>query len=471
MRAAAVTSAAVLAVLATLAAVTVVPGAPAVAGAAGVAELRVVTVLPSTDGATTVVADLRPAPTAALPAGAAEVAAGGERVPATTAPLFDPTGQTALVVDASAGGTQALPEVLSGATAFLLRLPETARVTVVADGAPPRSVTARPVARAPALGALVDLRAAAGGPSTIEALELALRDLPPPDAGHPLVLLQTTSAPPRDGEQARRLAERLRGAGAVLAVVAAPGLAAAWGQVATPTGGLAVEAAPGAVADAFDEVTRVLRGRLVVTFVAPSGAPSAELQVRAGGDVLTTDVPLAPGGQAAQAGSAPPAPGTSPPGDQRPALAVGVIALMLAAVAGFVLLVRPRRSPGTLPAGVRAFDVTDPASPVEIAHTAPPGREVPFPAASAADNGGRQVSLESGSAVEVGSRQASSQPVNGDLRPHGDAVPCLPREGGREEPATGSHTSSGAPYVGRHRRSRRTHPLRGSAASDTADDP
>jgi hypothetical protein len=379
-----------------LAALAVAAGVPTVAGAASAPELRVVTILRPAGGPTTVVADLRPAPTAPLPAGAAEVAVGERRVPATTAPLLDAAGRTALVVDASAGGAQALPEVLSGAAGFLLRLPDTARVTVVADGTPPRSVTPRPVARAAALNALVDVRPAQGGPSTIEALDLALRDVPRTGAGHPLVLLQTTTAPPQDAQQARQLVERLRGARAVLAVVAAPGLASAWAEVATPTGGLAVEAAPTAVADAFDEVAQVLRGRWLVTFVAPTGAASAELQVRVGGDVLTTDVPLSEGqgpaqdqgqgqGQQGQGQGQRPGDGTAGTTGQddgagdgqastyggRYLVAAVVIAVQLAVLAALILVHRRRGRAGPapdedVPEGVRVFDMSDPLVPVEV---------------------------------------------------------------------------------------------------------
>ena len=314
-----------------------------VAAASDADGLRVMSVLrqPGSD-AVSVVAEVQPAPNGALPADAARVAVDGAAVPATTEPLLAPDAPTAVVLDASAEGGAALPQALSGAAAFLLRLPTNTPVTVTIDTTPPITLTPSPAHPVDAIHLLAGLRPA-GARSTVAALDLALSGLRPSAAGRSLVLLQTTgSAPP--AAEASRLSDRLRSAGAVLAVVTTPALAPGWRKVAEATGGSAVGSAPEASATRFDEVARMLRACSVVTFTPPAGATSARLRLRAGDAVLPAEVPLASAaapstGTAARASSSA---GSTGPGRL---LLVTAVALVLLALAASVLL-RPRRRAG-----------------------------------------------------------------------------------------------------------------------------
>jgi hypothetical protein len=371
--------------------------APA-AGVAAVAEVRVVTVLPGPDaGARSVVADVRPAPSAPLPGDAASVRVGATLVPATTTTLLARDAPTAVVVDASAAGAAALSQTLSGVAGYLLRLPSGTPVTVTADGGTPRAVTASPGRPADAIHAMTTVTAA-GERSTAGAVELALAGLAPVAGrgGRVLVLLGTTGGPP-EGQARARLEDRLKAAGAVLAVVTTPQSAPAWAPVADSTGGTAVSRGPDDVAGAFDAVTQVLRGRSVVTFTPPAGATSADLQVQVGGVRVSAAVAL-PAAAAATPGpsgqATTPAVTRSEGSSPGPVLALAV--LVAALVAALVHVARrrrrQRRAPRAVPAapvdasgqstgrapsgqelsppGVRVFDVSDPHGPVELDPTA-----------------------------------------------------------------------------------------------------
>ena len=276
--------------------------------AADADQLAVVTVLRQQDGgAVSVVAEVQPAPPAPLPADAAQVTVGGAAVPAPTAPLLASAAPTAIVLDASAEGGEALPQALSGAAAFLLRLPTTTPVTAAADATPPQNLTPRPVQPIDAL-TLVSGARSGGARSTSAALDLALKGLPRSAGGRSLLLLETMGSAPAAADAAR-LSDRLHSAGVVLAVVTSTKLAAGWTPVARATGGLALGAAPGDLATAFDAVAQTLQGRSVVTFTPPAGATSASLRVRAGGGVLPADVSLASGTSAGSPGNPQPSPG------------------------------------------------------------------------------------------------------------------------------------------------------------------
>src|SRR6185312_3247889 len=78
--------------------------------------------------------------------------------------------------------------------------------------------------------------------------------------------------------------DRMRAAGAVLAVVETGGAGSAdfWSTAAAGTGGVAVRAASTEVVAAFDRVTQALQQRWLVTIPAPERLP-ATVVVRTGG--------------------------------------------------------------------------------------------------------------------------------------------------------------------------------------------
>ncbi len=377
--------------------------APATSVAA-VADLGIVTVLPGPDaGARSVVVDVQPAPSAPLPSDAASVSVGGTQVPASTTTLLARGAPTAVVVDASAAEAAALSQTLSGAAGYLLRLPTGTPVTVTAGGGTPRAVTGSPGAPAEAIHAMTTLKAG-GERSTAAAVELALAGLAPVAGrdGRVVVLLGTTGGPP-EGQAGTRLEDRLKAAGAVLAVVTTPQSAPAWERIAVGTGGTAVSRGPDDVAGAFDAVTQVLRGRSVVTFTPPPGATTADLQVQVGGVQVSAPValPSAPTAAAAPVQAPAAAPSQGPPGGLLAVLALLAAMGGLAVGAAFVARWRrthyegthraqvagpelvvheptdgpdrafgraPQGLPGreASPPGVRVFDVSDPQGPVEL---------------------------------------------------------------------------------------------------------
>jgi hypothetical protein len=206
--------------------------------------------------------------------GPATVTVQGDQQPARIVPLVSDRSTTIVVVDASDAAAPQLQAGLSGAASFVLSAPLRARTALVTDADPPALVAPLQAGTADTLRGLSTVRAA-GERRTGDALDLALRQLPP-GADDPRLVLLYTAAPDASGPAAADLAARLTAAGAVLAVVV-PGSAvpAYWSEVAAATAGAAVAAAGSGVVAAFDELSADLQTRYLVTFAAPEGLPAA----------------------------------------------------------------------------------------------------------------------------------------------------------------------------------------------------
>jgi hypothetical protein len=341
--------------------------APAVADAV---ELDVVTVQQArAGGAADVVADLHPAPAGALPPDAAVVTAAGAGVASTVAPLLDGAAPVSVVLDASPDGRAGLAQASSGVAGYLLRLPPSTHVSVTVDGGAVGGATATG-SPSDAIHALTSVRPGTAAANPPAAVAAAVRALPAGRDRRALVLLET-SAPAPGAQAAARMMETLRAAQAVLAVVAVSAPAEGWDDLARATGGLAVGAGAGGPAAAFDEVALVLRARSVVTFTPPPGARQVDLRLRSGDSTVSATVPLAAAPVVAPAG----APAVTSGRPVWPVVLAAVLAVALA-VAVAVAVVRRRRrrgavppaaaDDGSVPPGVRVFDVSDPRGPVEI---------------------------------------------------------------------------------------------------------
>jgi hypothetical protein len=209
----------------------------------------------------------------------------------------------------------------------------------------------------PAAGVADDVQALSelkpgGQRDTSAALTLALDRLPSL-RGDRSVLVLYTSARDAGGERATALGERLRAAGAVLAVVTTAPDAGYWTSVAQATGGLAVVAPAHRPIRAFDQVASALRARYVTTFSRPATG-GAELRWTVDGTTSTLPVtipaaratgPADTENRATDEGSSPALP-----------LAAGLVVILLAT--GAVLVRRRRNRVSTVPEGVRVFDMS-----------------------------------------------------------------------------------------------------------------
>jgi hypothetical protein len=302
---------------------------------ASAVELTVVTVVPpSADQQVTVVADVRPATARPLRSQAFSVAAGTTTLPTTAVPVVSDRLAVGLVVDGSADGASAMHQGLSGAANFLLQMPVAARVAAVADTSPPTILARlRPGAK-DTLRALDRLRPA-GARSTSEALSLALRQLP--DAvQEPRIVLLLTGAADAGGEDPVALAERLRQAHALLAVVSTGADTSYWARVAADTGGVLVAPQSADLLTAFETLAGTLRTRYLLTFPAPAQLPGwVSVRVRTAAGTLSADAYV-------DGGSAPAAP-ASGGGSLLRILAIGLAVAVVPILAA--LLLRARSGP------------------------------------------------------------------------------------------------------------------------------
>jgi hypothetical protein len=203
----------------------------------------------------------------------------------------------ALVIDTSTDAAAVLPAGATGAANLVLAAPPAARGTLVVDSAPPVVAAPWPSEREAMLAGLSAVQPG-GTRATAAALDLALAQLPAVSTDPRIVVLFTAS-PDAGGESAAAVVDRMRAAGAVLAVVETGGAGSAdfWSTTAAGTGGVAVRAASTDVVAAFDRVTRALQQRCLVTIPAPERLPAqVVVQTGGGGAPLTAEavVPAPP---------------------------------------------------------------------------------------------------------------------------------------------------------------------------------
>lgn len=322
------------------------PPAPAVLATGTTADEVVVVVGRRDDTGTTEVPERPPTAT---------VTTDGGTQSAEVRPVWSEDAVFGLVVDASGGGGPAFQAGLSGAAGLLLQLPAQARSGVVADREPPALVTGPKAGVADDVQALSELRPR-GERDTSAALTLALDRLAAGRGGRSVLVLYT-SARDAGGEPAPALGERLRAAGAVLAVVTTAPDAGYWTSAAQLTGGLAVVAPGYRPIRAFDQVADTLRTRYVATFTRPATGDAA-LRWTVGGttSTLPVTIPAARATGAADTGNR--ADGTD---GTTPLVAGLVIGVVFATGAAVVLRRRRRRPVPAAPGAVR-----NPGVPQEI---------------------------------------------------------------------------------------------------------
>jgi len=320
------------------------------------------------DRQVTVVADVRSAGATPIGSEAFSVTAGGVWLPTRVEPVLSDQLAVGLVVDGSRHGAATLHSGVSGPANLLLQLPVAGRVAAVADTSPPVVMAPLAVGAKDALSALDALRPH-GERHTSQALTVALRQLPV-SPGEPRLLLLFTGAADAGGEPAADLAQRLKKAHTLLAVVSTAADNAYWSRVTAATGGVLVAPQATDLIAAFETLLDPLRTRYLLTFPAPERVPAR----------VTVRVTTAAGTVSADAFVA----GVSTPdsragaGTSRlpiPALIAAVVILGLAVAVLRARAVARSRSAGRQPAGDRRGGPA--AAPSPVRRSAPPRRAMP----------------------------------------------------------------------------------------------
>jgi hypothetical protein len=238
----------------------------------------------------------------------------------------------ALVIDTASDMTpKALEAVQSGATEFLLRLPEGAHTMVVASGGDPRVVAPLSPEAADALSAISALHSG-GTRSTTAGTLLAAQKLATAPPG-PRAIVVYTHGTDGHGPSVEKLAQAVARAEAVINVVQTRG-DDEWSEVVDRTGGAVLRTDTAQVVQSYGRLATVLGEQYLVAFQAPGELPAlAEVTVKTGDTESRTVVTLPEAGTSAAA--------AKPPNERWIA---GVLSgLVLIAVAGLALDLRARR--------------------------------------------------------------------------------------------------------------------------------
>jgi hypothetical protein len=271
---------------------------------------------------------------------ALSVTVNGTPVATTVTPMASRSLSVALVIDTASDMT---PEVLeaaqSGATEFLLRLPEGAHTMVVASGGNPRVVAPLSPDPADTLSAVSALRSG-GTRSTTAGTLLAAQELAMAPPG-PRAIIVYTHGSDEHGPSVEQLTQAVARAEAVINVVQTGG-DDEWSEVVDRTGGAVLRTATAQVVQSYGQLATALSEQYLVTFQAPGELPAlAEVAVKTGDAQSSTVVALPAAGTSADA--------AKPPSERwRAGRALGPISIVLSglvliALAGLALNFRARR--------------------------------------------------------------------------------------------------------------------------------
>jgi hypothetical protein len=263
---------------------------------------------------------------------ALSVTVDGRPVTTTVTPMASRSLSVALVIDTASDMT---PEVLeaaqSGATEFLLRLPEGVRTMVVASGGDPRVVAPLSPEPADALSAVSALRSG-GTRSTTAGTLLAAQKLAMAPPGPRAIIVYSHGSDER-GPSVEQLTQAVARAEAVINVVQTRG-DDLWSQVVGRTGGAVLRTATAQVVQSYGRLATALGEQYLVAFRAPGELPAvAEVTVKTGDVQSRTVVRLPEAGTSADA--------AEPPSERWPAIVLS--GLVLIALAALALILRARR--------------------------------------------------------------------------------------------------------------------------------
>jgi hypothetical protein len=296
----------------------------------------------------------------------------GEPVATTVSPMASGDLSVALVIDTASGLTsQELAAAQSGATEFLLRLPDGAHSMVVTAAGQPEVVAPLTERRAESLSAISALRVG-GSRATMAATMLAAQSLESAPPG-PRAIIVYTQGLDEQGE----LADRLRLSQAVLhseAVlnVIQTGTDTLWPSVVDQAGGGVVTTIADDIVQSFGDLAATFGDQYFVTFEAPGELPAvAQVAFQIGDQEYRTvvNLPHAGAAQAAPTESSGGSPDRGVPGLVAPLVAV----LVLTALAVFLRRARQLRHAD---GGETSTRVTSPATGAppsdEAASASPP---------------------------------------------------------------------------------------------------
>jgi von Willebrand factor type A domain len=268
------------------------------------------------------------------------VTVGGGPVATTVTPMAARTLTVALVIDTAADMTaEALQAAKSGATEFLLRLPEGSRTMVIASGDDPRIVAPLSDKPADALSAVSALQPD-GMRSTTAATLLAAQDLATAPLG-PRAIVVYADGPDEHGVSVEQLIEAVSRAGAVLSVIQTSGDNDPWSRVVDRAGGEVLRTATVNLVQSYGDLATALGDRYIVEFEAPEELPGvAQVAVRAGDVESTTTVTL-PAASTPRDAAQPSE--REPAGGQLRVIAIVLVGLALIVLALLALRLRSRR--------------------------------------------------------------------------------------------------------------------------------
>ena len=229
----------------------------------------------------------------AVAPGDLSVTVDGKHVATTVTPLASSRLSVALVIDTGSDLTaEELAAVQSGATEFLLRLPQGAHTVVVDAGREPEVVA--PLSPEPndALSAVSAVRT--GGSSSVAAAVLlaaeALRAAPP----GPRAIIVYARGFDDHQELAERLSQATLQAEAVLNVVQT-GDDPFWGSVVDRTGGTVVRTAASQIVKSYAGLATALSDQYLLAFTVPGELPTvAEVLLQTGDQEYRSDVLIPP---------------------------------------------------------------------------------------------------------------------------------------------------------------------------------
>jgi len=235
---------------------------------------------------------------------ALSVTVNGRPVTTTVTPMASRRLSVALVIDTASDMTpEVLEAVQSGATEFLLRLPEGVRAMVVASGGDPRVVAPLSPEPADALSAVSALRSG-GTRSTTAGTLLAAQKLAVAPPGPRAIIVYTHGSDER-GPSVEQLTQAVARAEAVINVVQTRG-DDLWSQVVDRTGGTVLRTGTAQVVQSYGRLVTALGEQYLVAFQAPGGLPAvAEVAVKTGDVQSRTVVGLLAAGTSADAADPP----------------------------------------------------------------------------------------------------------------------------------------------------------------------
>jgi hypothetical protein len=264
----------------------------------------------------------------------------GRPVTTTVAPMAARTLTVALVIDSAADMTaEALQAAKSGATEFLLRLPEGSRTMVIASGDDPRIVAPLSPKPADALSAISALQPS-GMRSTTAATLLAAQDLTKAPLG-PRAIVVYTNGPDEHGVSVEQLSQAVSRAGAVLSVIQTSGDNDPWSQVVDRAGGEVLRTATVNLVQSYGDLATALGDRYIVEFEAPGELPGVAQVAVETGDMESTTAVTIPAASTPRDAAQPSE--REPVGGQLRLIAIVLVGLALIVLALLALMLRSRR--------------------------------------------------------------------------------------------------------------------------------